>query len=71
MSRLGSRLGPQPDWSGPSNREEGPALSDDSDSPRSEPEPIIAMHVEEWAALAELFDGLVALEWLTLTALPE
>jgi uncharacterized protein (TIGR03083 family) len=45
-------------------------VSDESDSPRSEPEPIIAMLVEEWAALAELLDGLVASEWLTSTTLP-
>jgi uncharacterized protein (TIGR03083 family) len=45
-------------------------VSDESDSPRSEPEPIVAMLVEEWAALAELLDGLAASEWLTPTALP-
>ncbi len=45
-------------------------MSDESDSPRSEPEPIVATLVEEWAALEELLDGLDASEWRTPTALP-
>jgi hypothetical protein len=36
----------------------------------SESDPIIAMLVEEWAALEELLDGLDASEWWMPTTLP-
>jgi hypothetical protein len=70
VSRLGSRLrrpatgdergrlGPQPDWSEPSNRKEGPAVSDHSDSPRNDVQGLVTRawathHAPGWLAEEE------------------